>query len=49
VLAVAATGYADAGREAGVPLVHPAAVAATVMAAAAAAPRRAFLQSLISL
>jgi hypothetical protein len=45
LLAVAATGWAEAGPEAGV----PAAIAATAMARAAAVPRRAFLANLICL
>jgi hypothetical protein len=46
VLEVAATGWTGAGPEADVPPAHPAASAATVMARAAAMPRRAFLTNL---
>ena len=47
VPAVAATGCADA--DVAVPPVHPAAVAANIMATATAAPRRAFPENLMSL
>jgi len=49
VLAVAATGWAEAGPEAGVPPAHPAASAATATASAVAVLRRAFLTNLIFL
>ncbi len=59
MLAVAATGWAEVGLEAGVPPAgvppagvppaHPAVGAATVMARAAAVPRRAFVANLMFL
>jgi hypothetical protein len=49
MLAVAASGWAEAGPEAGDPPAHPAVIAATAMAAAAAVPRTAFGKNLIRL
>jgi hypothetical protein len=49
VLAVAASGWAEAASAAGDPLAHPAVIAAPTMARAAAVPRTAFGNNLIRL